>query len=75
MVEDNGVGLEMETAANEQETGTENGRNNSGGSGGSGGGLALHSTLMAVVGGALSTESNPGDYTRVSLTLPLDNRG
>jgi nitrogen-specific signal transduction histidine kinase len=46
----------------------QNGRRN----GGSGGGLALHSTLMAVVGGTLSTESVPGDYTRVSLVLPLD---
>lgn len=61
MVEDNGVGLEM---------GVGNGRANV--SGGSGGGLALHSTLMAVVGGTLSTESVPGDYTRVSLVLPLD---
>ena len=33
-------------------------------------GLALHSTLMAVVGGTLSAESLPGKYTRVKLTLP-----
>lgn len=37
---------------------------------GSGHGLGLHSTLMAVVGGTLTTESKPGAYTRVSLTLP-----
>ncbi len=61
MVEDNGVGLEMGVGGG-------NGRGN--GRGGSGGGLALHSTLMAVVGGTLSTESVPGDYTRVSLVLP-----
>jgi signal transduction histidine kinase len=39
-------------------------------SGGSGQGLALHGTMMAVVGGSLSTESAPGKYTRVLLTLP-----
>jgi signal transduction histidine kinase len=38
--------------------------------GGSGQGLALHSTMMAVVGGSLATESVPGKYTRVILTLP-----
>ncbi|HEX8598152.1 MAG TPA: ATP-binding protein [Chloroflexia bacterium] len=39
-------------------------------SGGSGQGLALHSTMMAVVGGSLATESVAGKYTRVTLTLP-----
>jgi len=38
---------------------------------GSGQGLALHSTMMAVVGGELSIESEPGEFTRVSLMLPL----
>lgn len=33
-------------------------------------GLALHSTMMAVIGGALAIESAPNAYTRVSLTLP-----
>jgi signal transduction histidine kinase len=61
MVEDNGVGLEQP-----------NGDRRDNDSGGSGGGLALHSTMMAVVGGTLSMESVPGDYTRVMLTLPLD---
>ncbi len=44
----------------------------SGGSGGSGQGLALHSTMMAVVGGSLSAESVPGEYTRVVMSLPVD---
>jgi signal transduction histidine kinase len=40
-------------------------------SGESGGhGLALHSTMMAVVGGTLAVESTPGAYTRVTLRLP-----
>ena len=33
-------------------------------------GLALHSTMMAVIGGSLSLESEPGAYTRVRLWLP-----
>jgi signal transduction histidine kinase len=33
-------------------------------------GLALHSTMMAVVGGSLAVESLPGKLTRVLLTLP-----
>lgn len=39
--------------------------------GGSGQGLALHSTLLAVVGGELVVESVPGQYTRVVLSLPV----
>jgi signal transduction histidine kinase len=75
VVEDNGVGLE--TAVNDSDDEENNNGNGRSGpnSGGSGGGLALHSTLMAVVGGTLSTESVPGDYTRVSLMLPLDGEG
>jgi signal transduction histidine kinase len=38
---------------------------------GSGQGLALHSTMMAVIGGALILDSVPGEFTRVSLRLPL----
>lgn len=34
-------------------------------------GLALHSTMMAVVGGTLELDSAPGHYTRVRLQLPL----
>lgn len=40
------------------------------GDGGSGQGLALHSTMLAVIGGTLSMESEPGVFTRVILTLP-----
>lgn len=36
-------------------------------------GLALHSTMMAVVGGTLSLESAPGAYTRVRLSLGQNN--
>jgi signal transduction histidine kinase len=36
----------------------------------SGQGLALHSTMMAVIGGLLTVESVPGQYTRVSIELP-----
>jgi len=39
--------------------------------GGSGQGLDLHSTLLAVIGGSLSFENEPGLYTRVCLSLPL----
>jgi signal transduction histidine kinase len=56
LIEDDGVGLGAIEASN----------------GGSGQGLALHSTLMAVVGGSLATESVPGRYTRIRLTLPQE---
>lgn len=39
--------------------------------GGSGQGLALHSTMMAVIGGTLTAESLPGGGTRVVLDLPV----
>jgi signal transduction histidine kinase len=54
LVQDDGVGLAA---------------SNSLGDGG-GQGLALHSTMMAVVGGTLATESLPGVRTRVLLSLP-----
>lgn len=54
VIEDNGVGLTANSSA----------------TGGSGQGLALHSTMMAVVGGTLALESAPGAYTRVTLSLP-----
>ncbi len=57
-IEDNGVGL------NEPEP------ENNGGRPGAGQGLALHGTLLAVVGGTLTVESVPGRFTRVSLHLP-----
>ena len=37
---------------------------------GAGQGLALHTTMMAVIGGSLEVESAPGYGTRVTLTLP-----
>jgi signal transduction histidine kinase len=33
-------------------------------------GLALHSTMMAVIGGELTIESEQGKFTKVTLTLP-----
>ncbi len=53
-IEDNGVGLAASKNSPQ----------------GSGQGLALHSTMLAVVGGTLSIESELGKYTRVWLTLP-----
>jgi signal transduction histidine kinase len=38
---------------------------------GSGQGLALHTTMMAVVGGAITINSVPKQYTQVRLMLPL----
>ncbi len=37
---------------------------------GTGQGVALHSTMMAVIGGGWVTESRPGEFTRVTLWLP-----
>jgi signal transduction histidine kinase len=60
VIEDNGRGWGPDTSAgNEGEM-----------HGGSGQGLALHSALLAVVGGTLAVESIPGRYTRILLTLP-----
>jgi signal transduction histidine kinase len=36
---------------------------------GSGQGLLLHSTMMAVIGGALIKETSPEEFTRVRLVL------
>lgn len=55
-VEDDGVGVE-------QTHGSPNG---------SGHGMALHSTMMAVIGGSLTVESVPDQFTRVLLYLPLE---
>ncbi len=54
VIEDDGVGLENAEPSQ----------------GGSGHGLALHSTMMAVVGGSLAIESVPGQFTRVLMVLP-----
>jgi len=56
LIEDNGVGLGAPGAA----------------AGGSGQGLALHSTMMSVIGGSLAVASLPGVYTRVTLSLPAE---
>jgi signal transduction histidine kinase len=53
-IEDDGVGLPATAAAGS----------------GPGHGLALHSTLMTVIGGTLTVESAPGTGTRVVLHLP-----
>ena len=55
-IEDNGVGL---AATGQPERG-------------SGQGLALHTTMLAVVGGTLAIESELGAYTRVWITLPQE---
>lgn len=56
LVEDDGVGLGAAGNGNSHA--------------GSGQGLALHSTLMAVVGGSLAVESVPGRGTRIHLAVP-----
>jgi signal transduction histidine kinase len=55
-IQDDGVGIDAGAAA--------------GSSGGSGSGLALHSTLLAVVGGYLTIESPPEGGTLVTITGP-----
>lgn len=56
-IEDDGVGMDGGNKSLSSE-------------GGSGHGLALHSTMMAVIGGTLTVESAPTRYTRVVLWLP-----
>jgi signal transduction histidine kinase len=53
-IQDNGSGFELSSVASSS----------------SNHGLGLHSTLMAVIGGSLAVESQPGQYTRVELRLP-----
>jgi signal transduction histidine kinase len=86
LVEDDGVGLGTGTngrktreldvsepvSGNGHPNGTDAASGANGNSGGSGHGLALHSTMMAVVGGSLSAESVPGEYTRVVMSLPVE---
>jgi signal transduction histidine kinase len=81
-IEDNGAGF----ATGEQVTSNRFGEEEHPGSsglasnqarstdGGGGQGLALHSTMMAVIGGFLSVESAPGQYTRITLELPESAR-
>jgi signal transduction histidine kinase len=70
-LEDNGVGLEDRYAASAARLGGAfevDGIN----SAGSGQGLALHSTLMAVIGGSLALRSQPGQRTCLTLELPQE---
>jgi signal transduction histidine kinase len=53
-IEDNGIGMSSEPKS--QISG--------------GQGLALHSTAMAIIGGSLEVESQPGKHTQVRLMLP-----
>jgi signal transduction histidine kinase len=55
IIEDNGVGL---GAPSSEGDGTRQG-------------LALHSTLMAVIGGTLAVSSQPDAHTRITLSVPL----
>ncbi len=55
VVEDDGVGLQSPARTDTN---------------GSGQGLVLHSTLIAVVGGSLALESEPGRFTRAVLSIP-----
>lgn len=68
-IEDDGVGL-PEAGQPGGQPGSASGEPSASSDAGSGSGLALHSTLLAVVGGSLSIESEPGRFTRVSIALP-----
>jgi signal transduction histidine kinase len=57
-ITDNGVGMEASPVATAEDVPR------------SGQGLALHSTMMAVIGGTLAVESIPRQYTRITLSLP-----
>jgi signal transduction histidine kinase len=82
LVEDDGVGIVDEgrrtkdderfsvDAGRNRALNGANGVNGRNGKAFGGHGLALHSTMMAVVGGSLAVESAPGEYTRVVLSLP-----
>ncbi len=61
-VSDDGVGFRSQGRA---ETGN-------GSHGGAGGGLALHSTMMAVIGGDLSVEPAPEGGTHVRIRVPFE---
>jgi signal transduction histidine kinase len=58
-IEDNGVGFAQSETR---------------GAGG-GHGLALHSTMLAVIGASLSVESTPGSSTHIRITLPQEYTG
>ena len=58
MIEDNGVGLNSLAASTS----------------GSGAGLALHSSLLAIVGGSLEIDSKQGEYTCVRIPSRISTR-
>jgi signal transduction histidine kinase len=55
-IQDNGIGINIQNKDSIQ----------------NGHGLGLHSTILAVIGGALSVESIPGEFTRVIISLPKE---
>jgi len=57
LIEDNGVGIR--TAIRPDREG--------------GHGLALHSTMLAVIGGSLTIETTPGNSTRIRLRIPAND--
>ncbi|MBI1258064.1 MAG: hypothetical protein GC204_11385 [Chloroflexi bacterium] len=61
IVEDDGIGFERANEAPKEAAFH-----------GSGHGLALHSTMMAVIGGSLTVESSPDQFTRVTVWIPID---
>jgi signal transduction histidine kinase len=63
-IEDDGVGLERTSKASDASRDST--------LQGSGHGLALHSTMMAVIGGSLTVESTPNQFTRVTVSIPRD---
>jgi signal transduction histidine kinase len=65
-VSDNGIGLKTASLS-----GDETVKSNAFGSGQ---GLALHSTMMAVIGGKLAVESQTPRGTRAALSLPLSSK-
>jgi signal transduction histidine kinase len=77
-IEDNGVGFRMgdPTSPGKRKLHRESGIPESLDHGqkatdwGNGQGLALHSTMMAVIGGTLTVDSMPEEYTRITIELP-----
>jgi len=65
LIEDNGAGIASRLAMTSAEEDD----------GSSGQGLALHSTLLAVIGGALAVESKAGQFTRIRLFAPAAEPG
>jgi signal transduction histidine kinase len=66
IIEDNGVGIASPTGTPETPESERRG-----GRPASGQGLALHSTLLAIIGGTLTIESERDQFTRVSLGVPI----